>query len=195
MITFSSKETVHHEVDGTTFTLTVPTMLSRSAYRRDIRELNLNYHSDAAMLACLREGVSACVDPDDQGQMVETINNFEYESKRIASDDIDESEKEKAGEDLKKVASELKEVEAIIVDEYPPYKTMENDRLDWRDLAPKVAFLHFVTGWSDKSIKFAKVDGLVDSGLLDSFGEYVIDNVGWKIILMMAPTKAEEKNS
>ena len=114
MITFSSKETVHHEVDGTTFTLTVPTMLSRSAYRRDIRELNLNYHSDAVMLACLREGVIACIDADDQGQMVETINNFEYESKRIASDDIDESEKEKAGEDLKKVASELKEVEAIV---------------------------------------------------------------------------------
>jgi hypothetical protein len=191
MITLSAKETIRHEVDGVTYLLAVPSMLARAAFRRDVSAMGAAYHTDGALLSCLRDGITECVATDQQGELAELIDSFEYESGQRSEKDEGTDD----DEDFKDLAEQVSQIETFMRSEYPRYARMEADRGYWLSVAPIVAFRHFVTGWEGMDLKYRQRNGLVDESVLEQIPDEQVSEVGWKLLTMMRPGKEEAKNS
>jgi len=194
MIPLSNKETVRVPVDGVTYLVAVPTLLTRASYRREVAALGAVYHSDEKLLNVLRDGVRECVAGDQVGTLIEIINSYEIESKKVADlgDEANEAEKES----LADLRNRMDEIEQFMTREYDPYNRMAADRGYWLSIAPIIAFRHFVKGWEGETdVQYKERGGQVCESLMDHLPPEHIDVVGWKSIMLMSPTGGQEKNS
>jgi hypothetical protein len=199
MIPLSAKQIVRVPLDRITYLVVVPTLFSRAEYRRDVQALGAVYHSDETMLNILRDGVRECVAADQQAVLLEIINSFEIEQKRLV-DLGDDTPTDEESESLADLRNRMEEIEQFVRREYDKYNSMSADRSYWLSIAPIVAFREFVKGWEGGE----KRDGFPlwkqrSNQVCEDVMEYLppehIDAVGWKAIMLMSPTGGQEKNS
>jgi hypothetical protein len=193
MIPLSAKEIVRVPVEEITYLVSVPSLLARAAYRRDVQSLGAVYHSDASMLNTLRDGIRACVVENQQAALVEIVNSYELESEKATDlgDDISEAEQES----LDDLRDRMTDIEQFMQREYDEYNAMSADRGYWLSVAPIVAFRHFVKGWEGSELRYKERGGLLCEEMMNAIPPEHIDIVGWKAITLMSPTGGQEKNS
>lgn len=169
---------------GPTYMLAVPTMMQRAAYRRDVQATGARYVQDADMLEILREGIRAVVEDDAQPALLEIIDSYES----ISTDPA------KLLED-KALLADIAAIEAKIGKHYPDYAEAQADRTFWLGVAPYVAFRHFVRSWDGLDATYEARAGKVTEACMELVPEDDIVAVGWKLLTLMNPTKADAKNS
>lgn len=169
---------------GATYHIAVPTILQRHAYRRDVVAAGARYPSDKDLLEILRAGIRAVVRDDAQGPLIDLVDNYEAVSgdpQKLADDP-----------DLLK---DIAEIEETIAKHYPAYAEAQADRTYWLGVAPIIAFKHFVRGWDGLDTAYTARGGRVADECLEQVPEADVLAVGWKILGLMNPSLAQEKNS
>ena len=190
MITLTARDTVRHESGGVTYHLAIPTLREKAAWRRDLSAAGAVLYLDGAMLECLRDGVNICVTESQRPELLEIIDQYEYETRKRNEESV--TDKEKSYDEL---LDQLGQIEDFVRTNYERYSRMEASRQYWFELAPILAFQRFVKGWEGMELQYKAHNGLVDESLVDKIDPSMISDVGYKIINLMQPNKDEEKNS
>lgn len=160
----------------------VPTFMERAAFRRDLTATGARFHSDEDLLVVLRRQVAAALEPDDP------------EAERLLGI-IDDYRAAPRGEAAPELREEVDRLEQVIRGASSEYAAMVAARAHWLEVAPIVACRHFLRGTENPDHVFARKNGLVSEADLGTLPEGEMMEVGYHIMSLMQPTKAQEKNS
>lgn len=196
-------------VDGITYRLSTPTPASEARVRRGCRRQGARFVQNEEVRASVRAGIAELYEAAGGAEEVETQRQV-VEAYWAAFDPIDESaldastpeelekaiadERERRAENIAILAPQFNAVLAVMERHYPPYRELNADRHYWDAiLAIEYVKVHVV---SADGIDLGEIgpDGLDDLQV----GKIEAHHREWlfeQIVLLTAPTEAEEKNS
>ncbi len=164
------------------YILAVPGLMERAAWRRDLNAAGARYYDDQALLRALQKQIAVALDEDDpeRERLVGLIEDF------IAAP---------AGTAPEEMRAEIDQVELVIRGASVEYASMLAARAHWLDVAPIMACRHFLRAQENPDKVFRRRHGLIDDAELVAIPEAEMLEVGFRIIGLMTPSKAQEKNS
>lgn len=181
----STKDTVRFRfpADGPTYLLAVPSYLQRAAFRRDLRAAGADYPGDAALLAALREDLTA-IAPANLEELLALVDGAE--SAANAGDDA-AADPELGGRigDLARLARSAG----------GRYAALEGDREFWLAVAPLVACQHFLIGWEGRDEAFALRRDRATDVTLSFLTENEVRAVGYTALGLLRPDADTVGNS
>lgn len=164
------------------YTVSVPTVMERAAFRRDLAATGARFHDEPAMLRTLRKLVRDAFDEGDAEaeRLVGLIDAYEDPPDGIVPDDL---------------RAEVARLEEVIRSASPEYAGMAAARAHWLEVAPILACRHFLKSRENPSHTFRRQGGLVSEAELATIPEGEMFEVGFRILQIMQPTGGQEKNS
>jgi hypothetical protein len=162
------------------YRLAVPSHLQRAAFRRDLLATGATYAGDKALYAALRADIEA-ISPDNLAEALEIIDAVEAVGKPA---DADPELRDRYAE-IARIARSLG----------GRYAGVEGDFEFYLSVAPFIACRHFLIGWEGVDAPFVRRGNLTTDETLGHLDENEMRAVGFKILNLMQPTKAMEKNS
>jgi hypothetical protein len=168
------------------YRLAVPSHLQRAAFRRDLLATGATYAGDKALYTALRADIGA-VGPDNLDEMLETIDAVEAVGKPADADP--------------ELRDRYIEIARIARGLGGRYAGVEGDLEFYLSVAPFIACRHFLVGWegvkddAGNDAPFVRRGNLTTDETLGHLDENEMRAVGFKILNLMQPTKAMEKNS
>lgn len=181
-------EQVQSEIDAEpqpVFSLRVPGLFQRAAFRRDLRAAGATYPGDAELYKALREDLRE-VSPYNLDALLELIDSVEA----AAQGEVDPD-----------ALDGLQAITRLARAAGGRYAAMEGDREFWLSVAPIVACRHFLLGWEGvkaadgTAAPFVRRRDLTSDETLAHLDENELRAVGFKIMSLMRPSKDQEKNS
>ena len=197
MIITSASEPITIESGGATYTVAVPTLMTRASFRRALTALGATYHSDDAMLRVLRDGVKATVAEDQQAELLELIADFrdataERAEALLAGEDAPDKREAEQYADL---ADQVQQIEQFIRTHHDRYAQMESDRGYYLSIAPIVAFKRFVRGWEGLDLQYQARGGEITDECMELVPPDAIVEIGWRVLGMMNPSRDDQKKA
>lgn len=197
MIIQSAREPVTLECDGVMYTVEIPTLFSRAAFRRSLAQLGAVYHSDDAMLRILADGVRATVAKDQQEELLGIIADFrdatnERAAAILAGENLDDRPD---ADDYVDLADQVQQIEVFVRTHHERYAQMEADRGYYLSVAPLMAFKRFVSGWDGLDFKREARGGEITDECMEQVPPEALVEIGWRIMGLMNPSKDDEKKA
>lgn len=182
-------DAVQAEIDAApqpVYRLAVPSHLQRAAFRRDLLATGATYAGDKALYAALRADIEA-ISPDNLAEALEIIDAVEAVGKPADADP--------------ELRDRYTEIARIARGLGGRYAGVEGDFEFYLSVAPFIACRHFLMGWegvkdaAGNDAPFVRRGNLTTDETLGHLDENEMRAVGFKILNLMQPTKAMEKNS
>lgn len=182
-------DAVQAEIDAApqpVYRLAVPSHLQRAAFRRDLLATGATYAGDKALYAALRADIEA-IFPDNLDEALEIIDAVEAVGKPADADP--------------ELRDRYTEIARIARGLGGRYAGVEGDFEYYLSVAPFIACRHFLLGWegvkdaAGTDAPFIRRGNLTTEETLGHLDENEMRAVGFKILNLMQPTKAMEKNS
>ena len=182
-------DAVQDEIDAApqpVYRLAVPSHLQRAAFRRDLLATGATYAGDKALYAALRADIEA-ISPDNLDEALEIIDAVEAVGKPAD-----------AAPELRDRYTEIARIARGLGGRYAG---VEGDFEFYLSVAPFIACRHFLLGWegvkdaAGTDAPFVRRGNLTTDETLGHLDENELRAVGFKILNLMQPTKAMEKNS
>ncbi|MFC5358261.1 hypothetical protein [Azospirillum himalayense] len=168
------------------FRLGVASHFQRAAFRRDLTASGATYPGEAALSKAMREAIDAA-NPVNRDELLALIDEFDAAN---PGDIVDPD-----------ALNDLETIVRIARAMGGRFPALEGDRIYWLDVAPIIACRHFLLGWEGVKTEdgtdapFDRRGGLTTDETLQHLEENDLKAVGYKIMTLMRPTKAQEKNS
>lgn len=182
-------DAVQAEIDAApqpVYRLAVPSHLQRAAFRRDLLATGATYAGDKALYAALRADIDA-ISPDNLAEALEIIDAVEAAGKPADADP--------------ELRDRYTEIARIARGLGGRYAGVEGDFEYYLSVAPFIACRHFLLGWegvkdaAGTDAPFVRRGNLTTDETLGHLDENEMRAVGFKVLNLMQPAKATEKNS
>lgn len=182
-------DAVQAEIDAAeqpVYRLAVPSHLQRAAFRRDLLATGATYAGDRVLYAALRADIEA-IGPTNLDEALEIVDAVEAVGKPADADP-----------DLRDRYAEIARIARSLGGRYAG---VEGDFEFYLSVAPFIACRHFLMGWegvkdaAGTDAPFVRRGNLTTDETLGHLDENEMRAVGFKILNLMQPTKAMEKNS
>ncbi len=161
------------------FIVTVPTLMQRAAWRRDVGATGAKMHDDAALLAELRRQVAAAYDAGDpdRDRIVGIIDVYAR------------------GEASAEETDEFNRLQEVVRRSSATFAEMCADRAHYMAVAPYMACRHFLRARENPDYVYRRRNGLVLEEELAAMAEEDIAEIGTRIMMLMIPSRAQLGNS
>jgi hypothetical protein len=163
-----------------TYHIRVPSGRGRAAWRRDVAMAGARLPAKAELFEALRSGVKA-IGPSNLDELLAKLDLAEAIEAGKADPDAD-------------LAREISAFETQMMGD-PGYSVLVAARTYWFEIAPLIAASHFLTGWENLDLPFARKGDRVPDDLLDALPQGHVQQIGLKAINLMSVSKDQEKNS
>ncbi|MDR6770383.1 hypothetical protein [Azospirillum sp. BE72] len=180
---------VQTEIDAApqpVYRLAVPSHLQRAAFRRDVLAAGAIFSGYKALYAALRADIEA-IGPANLDEALEIIDAVEAAGNPADAD--------------AELRDRFTEIARIARGLGGRYAGVEGDFEFYLSVAPFIACRHFLMGWegvkdaAGTDAPFIRRGNLTTEETLGHLGENEVREIGFKILNLMQPTKAMEKNS
>jgi hypothetical protein len=163
-----------------TYFINTPTRQRRAAFRRAITSAGIFVHPIGEIVDAVR-GVIDLVQPSEADSLLALCDRVAADN-GLNMDAID-------GKNWSELAQSIGKVS-------PDVARMLADNNYYNAMAPLVAASFFLTGWENLPFAFRRgLDGLVPGDLLEQIEDGDLAEIWLKILVLMAPSRADEKNS
>lgn len=190
--------------DAVVYLLRVPTHRLEARVEAAKARAGIDYPSDERLTAELRRAIEACVDDDQQAQVLGLLDDM-LEAMRVA-DAAGERAAEAAnlGEmldrlephaRLEELAVAVAEVEKQLAPVWPPLRELHAKRVEALSAILWIVARHYLAGWNGANPLEMGGDGLVTEACLDSLPPGHVTAIAGKAMAMRRPSKDQEKNS
>ncbi|MGE0715650.1 MAG: hypothetical protein AB7P02_09415 [Alphaproteobacteria bacterium] len=165
--------------DPPAYIVTVPTLMQRAAWRRDVGSAGAKMYSDDALIVELRRQVAAAYETEDpdRDRIIGIIDAYAR------------------GEASAEEAAEFNRLQDVVRRSSATFAEMCADRAHYMAIAPYIACRHFLKARENPEHVYRRKNGLVTEEELAAMAEEEIAEIGTRIMMLMIPTQAQLGNS
>jgi len=173
------------EGERVTYMLRPPTIYDGPRMRAAARRLGGRPWSDAEIFGALRQGLEAIFGDDEPRELARLTSFVDQGAERVlGGEPLDDA-----------LALALADIERVVEQHYEPYRARAAQRQQFlEDLVIEAARLHIV-GWTGLEGACRPTAGGLPSHQFAKVPPAHVQEIGQEVLLMMAPTDAEKKDS
>jgi hypothetical protein len=199
-VPFSCRNADNSPIPGSpVYLITPPSIMTKARWRRDLAEAGAILPTRDDLLETIRQGINTLVAEDQRPEFIALIE--EWDALFRALQELRENgtgtpeEVEDAADQLRAISGRMEYLEGEMRGKYPPYSQKLGQQQYWMEIAPILAAKHFLCGWENLDIPFARENGLVPDDLLELVPPGHLADVGWRAIGLTAASRTDVKNS
>lgn len=192
------------------YMLAAPTVYDKIQFRRACARAGARQHDPAAMLAELRQGVQALMAESEEARRAEILALIDEQAARVAAfqaavrelaagvplaEAPPDDPRLVAFRDMRRGEAELREIEAVVREGWPPFAVMQADNAVFDDIAALEAARLALRGWEGLAAPFRRSRTGVPDEVLLAIPPAHLAAIGTRFMELLQPSEAERKNS
>ena len=165
------------------------TLRERAAWQRDLTRSGATWHSDADVLAAVREAVREAA-PDNEAEVLGAIDQL---IGALADNPAAMTPPEGEDDPLAAARAAYAPVEAVMRS-HPSVASLIADRGYFNMIAPMLAAAHALRGWEGIDVPFRRERGLVPEDVLERLKPEDMAACGWRAMALFRVGDTDAKN-